>query len=151
MDALDLIVLGRQLTRIGEHVLRSGEHTDGRGRELPPGALLVMRDVLGHPGSSITDITARTGLPQSYVSDSVSRLRRLGMAETRPDPSDGRRTLVQVPASHLDRVAGKSARQADTTLLMALGDPDEAQAQQILAVLAEIAARLSAGAPGAPY
>ena len=165
MDALDLIVLGRQLARIGERVLRGGSGAEERGtdagesrsaiaaptgaggRALPPGGLLVMRDVLGHPGSSITDIAARTGLPQSYVSESVSRLRTLGMAETRPDPSDGRRTLVQVPASHRDLVAGKSARHVDATLLSALGDPDERHAQQIMAVLSELAASLNVGAP----
>jgi MarR family len=128
MDALDLIILGRQLRQIGERVLRGDDQAEERGsdpgearpaaaaadarsRELTPGALLVMRDVLGHPGSSITDITSRTGLPQSYVSDSVGRLRALGMAETRADPSDGRRTLVQVPASRLES-AGRPEHEA---------------------------------------
>src|SRR5580693_7809367 len=126
MNALDLIVLGRQLTKIGEEVLRgsgdpagqdAGEHGErpvqasGRPRQasgrpgqapghprqapfLPTGPSLVLRDVFAHPGSSITDITARTGLPQSYVSESVARLRSQGILETSADPADRRRTLV---------------------------------------------------------
>src|SRR4029077_6957323 len=93
MNALDLIVLGRQLTKIGEEVLRgsgdpAGQDAGGHGQRparasgrpgqapfLPPGPSLVLGDVFAHPGSSITAITARTGLPQSYVSESVARLR----------------------------------------------------------------------------
>src|SRR4029077_5693015 len=97
MNALDLIVLGRQLTKIGEEVLRgsgdpagqdAGGHGErparatGRPRQAPSRLTrrtLVVRDVFAHPGSSITDITARTGLPQSYVSESVARLRSQGI------------------------------------------------------------------------
>lgn len=46
-----------------------------------------------------TPIAARTGLPQSYVSESVTRLREQGVFETRADPSDARRTLVRASAA----------------------------------------------------
>ena len=74
MNALDLIMLGRQLARIGEEVLRGAQ-----AQTMPTGPSLVLRDVFAHPDSSITDITGRTGLPQSYVSESVARLRDLGI------------------------------------------------------------------------
>jgi len=61
MEALELIQLGRRLVRIGEQVLRS----TGDGPAPPLGPSMVLQDVFGHPGSSVTDITARTGLPQS--------------------------------------------------------------------------------------
>ncbi len=146
MEALDLIVLGRQLTRIGELAMR-GEQDPAtpprhKYRDLPPGTLLVMRDVFAHPGSSITDITARTGLPQSYVSESVVRLRERGMAETTVDPADGRRRLVSITGQHLQRVASASVTDADALLLTELGGIDGERARQVIDVLSELARRL---------
>jgi DNA-binding MarR family transcriptional regulator len=146
MDALDLIILGRQLTRIGERAMREGdldgdEHAALRDA-LPAGALIVMRDVLAHPASSITAITARTRLPQSHVSESVNKLRVKGIAEITADPADRRRTLVRLTPAHVDQVARHSARDADELLLAALsGLPDE-HARQIIATLTELARRL---------
>jgi hypothetical protein len=188
MNALDLIVLGRQLTKIGEEVLRgsgdpagqdAGEHGErpvqasGRPRQasgrpgqapgrpgqasggprqapfLPTGPSLVLRDVFAHPGSSITDITARTGLPQSYVSESVARLRSQGILETSADPADGRRTLVRVSAGHPRTVAAKGSAPVDGALAAALGEPDGGPAvAEIVATLSALAERLRPESPG---
>jgi DNA-binding MarR family transcriptional regulator len=146
MEALDLIVLGRQLARLGERAMRDDDpNEDGvaaLGATLPVGALIVMRDVLGSPGSSITDITVRTGLPQSYVSESVNKLRVKGIAEITADPVDRRRTLVRLAAAHLEQVARDSARNADVILRSALGDVTDAEADQAIAILSELAGRL---------
>ena len=188
MNALDLIVLGRQLTKIGEEVLRGSgdpagqdagghgerpaqasgrpqqasgrpQHASGRpgqasGRPrqapfLPTGPSLVLRDVFAHPGSSITDITARTGLPQSYVSESVARLRSRGILETSADPADGRRTLVRVSAGHPRTVAAKGSAPVDGALAAALGEPDGGPAvAEIVATLSALAERLRPESPG---
>jgi DNA-binding MarR family transcriptional regulator len=156
MDALELIMLGRQLTRIGERALRGGQDRQNElgaparstAHDLPPGSLLVMRDVFAHPGSSITDITTRTGLPQSYVSDSVTRLRERGMAEVTSDRADGRRTLVSISAQHLREVAAHSVGDANAVLLTELGDIDGDLASQIIDVLGELALRLRPAASG---
>jgi DNA-binding MarR family transcriptional regulator len=146
MEALDLIVLGRQLARLGERAMRDDDpNEDGvaaLGATLPVGALIVMRDVLASPGSSITDITVRTGLPQSYVSESVNKLRVKGIAEITADPVDRRRTLVRLAAAHLEQVAHNSARNADVILRSALGDVTDAEADQTIAILSELASRL---------
>jgi DNA-binding transcriptional ArsR family regulator len=119
MDALDLIVLGRRLTRIGEDAMR------GHGDPLPPtGQSLVLRAVFANPDSSITDIAARTGLPQSYVSESVARLREQGVLETRPDPTDRRRTLARVGGGHSRAVARRGAVSVDGTLDATFEDPE---------------------------
>ena len=188
MDALDLIVLGRQLTKIGEEVLRGstggvGQRADGEGEQaagdqagdrpvqapggrggdrpvqapgrprrvpfMPAGPSLVLRDVFAHPGSSITDITARTGLPQSYVSESVARLRSRGILETSADPADGRRTLVRVSAGHPRTVAAKGSAPVDGALAAALGEPDGGPAvAEIVATLNALAERLRPESPG---
>jgi DNA-binding MarR family transcriptional regulator len=146
MDALDLIILGRQLARIGERAMREGDPEDNEpgalGAALPAGALIVMRDVLTHPGSSISDITARTGLPQSHVSESVNKLRVKGIAEINADPADRRRTLVRLAATSQDRVARHSARNADDLLRMALGEVSDDGAHQVIEMLNELARQL---------
>ena len=152
MEALDLIVLGRQLARIGERAMRGGDVIDGEPPDLDPtlpaGAFIVMRDLLTHPASSITDITARTGLPQSYVSESVNKLRVKGIAATSADPTDRRRTLVRLTARHIEQVARHSARDVDAVLRGALGDMKDTDAQRIIAILAELVDRLRADSAG---
>jgi DNA-binding MarR family transcriptional regulator len=144
VDAMDLIMLGRRLTRIGETVLR-GSAT----QPMPAGQGLVLRDVLAHPGSSISDITMRTGLPQSYVSATVAGFRDRSLLETSADAHDGRRTLVRVSAQHLRDVAKKGSAQADAALAEALGDPGTGpSAAGLIAALTEIAARLQPAQAG---
>jgi DNA-binding transcriptional ArsR family regulator len=176
MKALDLIMLGRQLTKIGEEVLRGPAGSAGRGAGtgsaghgagtgsaghgaggpgeqsapvMPVGPSLVLRDVFAHPGSSIGDITARTGLPQSYVSESVAKLRGQGILETSADPGDGRRTLVRVSAQHPRTVAAKGSASVDGALAAALGEQDGGPGvAEIIATLAALAERLRPEAPG---
>src|SRR5580693_10383947 len=140
-------MLGRQLTKIGEGVLRGT--TASPAPFLPAGPSLVLRDVFAHPDSSITDVTARTGLPQSYVSESVARLRDQGIVATSTDPADGRRTLVRVAPGHPRAVAAKGSVRVDAALAEALGEPaDGAATAQIIRTLSDIAARLRPAHPG---
>jgi DNA-binding MarR family transcriptional regulator len=143
MDALELIMLGRQLTKIGEQALRGGQ-----ARPLPPGHALVLRDVLAHPGSSVTDITARTGLSQSIVSKAIARFQDHGMVDVETDPADGRRTLVRVSPGHLAEVRRKGAAPADAALAAALGEAGPAAVAEIIKGLEALAARLRPGRPG---
>jgi DNA-binding MarR family transcriptional regulator len=140
VDAIDLIVLGRRLTKIGEEAMRGST-----AEALPAGPTLVLRDVLAHPGSSITEVTARTGLPQSYASESVARLRELGAVETVSDPTDGRRTLVRVSDRHLRNVARKGAATVDAALAAALGESDP---DGVLSSLEALAEQLRPAEPG---
>lgn len=143
MDALDLIMLGRQLTRIGEETMRAS-----RALALPTGPTLVLRDVLAHPDSSIGEVTARTGLPQSYASESVARLREKGMVETTPDPADGRKTLVRLSSKHMRDVAKKGAVSVDAELADALGERNPAKLKSILSSLTDLSERLRPTEPG---
>jgi DNA-binding MarR family transcriptional regulator len=149
VDALDLIMLGRQLTKIGEEVMRGSDARAAEPTVMPTGPSLVLRDVFANPGSSITDITARTGLPQSYVSESVARLRGQGIVQTSADPADGRRTLVRVSAQHPRTVAAKGSAPVDAALAAALGEPAGATTvTQIIGTLSALAARLAPETPG---
>jgi len=115
-----------------------------RAPGMPTGPSLVLRDVFAHPDSSISDVTARTGLPQSYVSESVARLRDQGIVETSADPSDGRRTLVRVAPGHPRTVVAKGSASVDGVLADALGEPAGGDAiAQIIGTLSDIATRLT--------
>jgi DNA-binding MarR family transcriptional regulator len=87
MNPMSLFLLGRRLMQIAEGALPTGKWAKS-GR-------LVFVDVTYHPNSSITEITERTGFPQSLVSTAVAKLREIGLLESGPDPLDRRRTLVR--------------------------------------------------------
>ena len=141
--AFDLIVLGRQLARIGESVMR-GQAPPAQ----PTSAGMVLADVFAHPGSSISEITARTGMPQSHVSETVARLREQGSVESFPDPDDRRRTLVRVSARHPRNVMRAAMVPADAALVAALGDLSPDEAAGIIKTLEVLAARLRPSKPG---
>jgi DNA-binding MarR family transcriptional regulator len=84
---MSLFLLGRKLMQIAEGALPGGKTATSRR--------LVFVDVAYHPNSSITEITKRTGFPQSLVSTAVAGLRQLGLLQSEPDPLDRRRTLVR--------------------------------------------------------
>jgi DNA-binding MarR family transcriptional regulator len=143
VDALELIMLGRQLTKIGEEALRGGQ-----APPLPAGHALVLRDVLAHPGSSVTDVTARTGLAQSIVSKALARFQEQGIVEIGADPADGRRTLARVSQGHLGDVRRKGAATADAALAAALGADGPAAVAEIIGALEALADRLRPSGPG---
>jgi DNA-binding MarR family transcriptional regulator len=133
MDALELIRLGRTLTKLGEQAMRGGS-------ALPNGPSLVLRDVFAHPGTSVSEIVSRTGLPQSYVSESIRRLRSTRVLATKQDPRDRRRTLVTVTARHRQTVARKSAAPVDGVIATAVG---ERSAPEVLKACELLAGRLT--------
>ena len=141
--AFDLIVLGRQLSRIGETVMR-GQAPPAQ----PTSAGLVLADVFAHPGSSISEITARTGMTQSNVSEAVARLREQGTVESFPDPADRRRTLVRVSAQHPRNAMRAALNPADTALAAALGDLSPEEVARIIESLEILADRLRPEKPG---
>ncbi|MGH3075178.1 MAG: MarR family transcriptional regulator [Gaiellales bacterium] len=111
MNALDLHLLGRRLMKIGEGAMRGSD-----APPVPSGLRLIVTDIAESPGSSIGEIAARTGLPQSYVSTSVARLRDRGAVRTTGDPNDGRRTLVEFSQSIPARAARRGAAPIDDAL-----------------------------------
>jgi DNA-binding MarR family transcriptional regulator len=143
MDALELIQLGRQLVKIGEEAIRGGKTP-----ALPNGPSLVLRDVFANRDSSINDIASRTELPQSYVSESVARLRDQGLIETRVDAGDKRRTLVRVSSAHRRTVARKATAQIDQALGKALPEHDVDAAEEVLDLLQRLSQQLRPPAQG---
>jgi hypothetical protein len=125
VNAFELFHLGRKLMKLGEQALPPSRL--GKG-EMTTTVRLVMVDILSHPGSSVSEITERTGFPQSQVSLSVARLRELGTVMTEPDPADRRRTLVR-PA---EGIMQKGIRHASVPVYQTIADAIGGQAQDRL-------------------
>jgi DNA-binding MarR family transcriptional regulator len=130
VNALDLYLLGRRLMKIGEGAMRG---SDAPG--IPSGLRLIVTDIAESPGGSIGEIAARTGLPQSYVSTSVARLRDRGAVETATDPRDGRRTLVRLTEAIPARAARRGAVSIDGALAQEAGLEDPAEVVAALEML----------------
>jgi DNA-binding MarR family transcriptional regulator len=133
MNPMSLFLLGRKLMQIAEGALPKGQ-TAKSGR-------LVFVDVAYHPDSSISEITERTGFPQSLVSTAVARLRDIGLLESGPDPLDRRRTLVRTTPG-LNAVQERLGRVSiDDLVARELGEEDQGELTDAIAAL-ELLSRL---------
>lgn len=141
MNGVELFLLGRTLMKIGEDAMP----TEG----LPEYAtsvssvLIVALDIFEHPGSSVSEITTRTGFPQSHVSGAVSRLREGGAIISEPDPKDGRRTLIRQSPEISPRVSEVRATPIDRALADALQADDPTEVADVAALLETLAQRLT--------
>jgi DNA-binding MarR family transcriptional regulator len=71
-------------------------------------------DVLDRLGPHrITDLTARERITQPGMTGLVARLEAAGLVERRPDPTDGRATLVTITAAGSDYMRDLHRRRAD--------------------------------------
>ncbi len=102
----------------------------------------VLLDIGANPGSSITDITLRTGFPQSHVSTSVIKLRELGFVRTEVDPRDRRRTLVWVVPEAVKQASSRITSTADAAIGRSMGNPSAAEVAEVIGALEMVAERL---------
>jgi len=136
VNGLELFLLGRKLMKLGQEAIPpSGFH------QVPASVRSVLVDVYEHPGSSVSEITARTGFPQSHVSASVTRLREAGGVITTTDPADRRRTLVSPNPEIRRGLPSMAWAPVDEVLARAIGTGDPGQAAEAVAAL-ELLARL---------
>ncbi|NUW31974.1 MarR family transcriptional regulator [Nonomuraea sp. SMC257] len=140
MNAVDLFLLGRTLMKIGEEAMP----TEGIGPQTTSvrTVLIVVSDVRGHPETSVSEIVARTGLPQSAVSGAVARLREAGAVVTEPDARDRRRTVIRHAPQISERVAAARSAPVEDALAAALGGADAGAVAEVTALLEALAARL---------
>jgi DNA-binding MarR family transcriptional regulator len=127
MNPMSLYLLGRRLIQIAEESLPQGKMAKS-GRP-------VYVDVAYHPSSSITEITERTGFPQSLVSTAVARLRDIGLLESEPDPLDRRRTLVRTTAARQAVTARLATTSIDDTIARELSDDDQVELDDVMAAI----------------
>lgn len=136
MNGLELLVLGRTLMKIGGSALPMAG-----GPSLPASVRSVLVDIAQHPDSSISEITGRTGFPQSHVSASIARLIESGDVVSDADPGDRRRTRVKVNP----KAAGALLVITDTPVDDAIADalPDTSALPEVLAALDTLSRHLN--------
>ncbi|MEV6978379.1 helix-turn-helix domain-containing protein [Kitasatospora sp. NPDC093806] len=152
MNGVELFLLGRTLMKIGEQAMPEPE-SGSRGSVRS--VLVTLGDIVANPGTTVGEIAARTGLPQSQVSTAVARLTEAGSVDTAPDPADRRRRLVHPAATPSARVAEVRAATIDDALAAALAAPDgsapdPAVLDAVTAALATLARHLAPGAVARP-
>jgi DNA-binding transcriptional ArsR family regulator len=117
VNGLELLMLGRTLIKLGSAAMPVlGDES------LPASVRSIRIDVTLHPDSSVGEIAARTGFPQSHVSASIARLQEHGAVTAAPDPRDRRRTLVR-PNPQAPSFVIVTAETTDDALLQSLDDP----------------------------
>ncbi|ROO86272.1 DNA-binding MarR family transcriptional regulator [Actinocorallia herbida] len=141
MNGVDLFLLGRTLMKIGEETL-AAEAPDGKLGGIRT-VLIVVGDIRAHPGSAVSEIVDRTGLPQSAVSAAVARLRDTGAVVSEPDTRDRRRVLIHPAPGISPRVEEVRAAPIDTSVAKALGSADPARLAEVLTLLDELARHLT--------
>jgi DNA-binding MarR family transcriptional regulator len=143
VNGVELFLLGRTLMKIGEEAMPTegiGEHSTSVRT-----VLIVVSDVREHPGTSVGEVAARTGLPQSAVSAAVARLKSVGALETMTDPRDRRRSLIRESPQVSDRVSEVRAAPVDDAVAAALDTDDRQDIAETVEMLEELARRLIPG------
>lgn len=105
------------------------------------GELAVIEDVARHPGSTIRDITERTGLAQSLVSRIVHATVGAGALAVTPDERDRRKVRVELSGSTRDAVLQRANNTLDEALAIHtphLTDAERATLLHHLAAAAEL-------------
>ncbi|MGY1693029.1 MarR family winged helix-turn-helix transcriptional regulator [Geodermatophilus sp. SYSU D01105] len=134
-------------------VVRNGRRlsarvADGVSGDLPSygWALLVPLEQDGEQRCSA--LAARAGIDVSVASRQLAVLERSGYVERRPDPADGRATLLHLTDAGAAALAGTRAVRAQWATT-ALADWDERDARQLSGFLERLAADLERSAAAA--
>ncbi|MGY0062007.1 MarR family winged helix-turn-helix transcriptional regulator [Streptomyces sp. LZ34] len=139
MNGVELFLLGRTLMKIGEDAMPEPPGGSERHAGSTRLVLIAASDIAAHPGTTVGDIAARTGLPQSQISTAVARLKEAGSITTAPDPADRRRALISPAAEPSARVAQVRATTIDAALATALGTDDPQRLREVTDALAVLA------------
>lgn len=133
--------------KLGEEAIRAEASfaiaTRAGSRKLPTSVRSVLIDVCEHPNTSIGEITARTGFPQSHVSASVARLREERAVVTVVDSSDRRRTLVGPSPEALPAPTRSDPAPVGRVLMAVLATDDAGALAEVISALETLARRLT--------
>jgi DNA-binding MarR family transcriptional regulator len=103
------------------------------------GDLAIVEDVAHHRGTSIGEIAERTGLAQSLVSTTVSKLRNAGMVDVETDPADRRRARIGVSADARKLFTDRATRPIDAGIRQVLPDARDEEVARVDDLLDELA------------
>jgi MarR family transcriptional regulator, organic hydroperoxide resistance regulator len=132
-----------RVTRL--HVMRTRQLLQGLG--LHPGHELLLMHLWDVGPQRPADLAAKFDTDSASMTRTVQRVERAGFVRRRPDPNDGRATLVETTPAGIalrGRIEELWAQlEADT-----VGDMDAAQRRQLLRGLQRLEANLSSATGG---
>lgn len=127
MDAGQLHRIARILREVAAHAAAGPDE-----RPVSAGDLAVTSDVAEHPGTSVGQISRRTGLAQSLVSKTVATMRDAGVFATADDPDDGRRLLIRLSSSgQAEALRGRAVQPIRTALAEVLPNSSEVELTRV--------------------
>ncbi|WFE31888.1 helix-turn-helix domain-containing protein [Micromonospora sp. WMMD975] len=133
MGPVELILLGRTLMKIGEQALPAPDSGAPLGGERT--VVIVMADIYEHADTTVTEVSRRTGLPQSAVSGAVARLREVGSVLAVADPADRRRQLLRRDPQVTPRRRKVAEAAIGDAVAAALGADAQPALDQVMAAL----------------
>lgn len=135
-----------KLVRVVNLTARPFNEGIGRRHDLSLSDWRVMTVVGGHPGTTASEVCVRTGMDKMSVSRAIAALARQRRVLRKPDPHDGRRTLLALSSAGqrlFDELA-VSARQRERQLFGRISTQDQARLSETLDRLIEALAAADA-------
>ena len=128
-----------KLVRVVNLTARPFNEGIGRRHQLSLSDWRVMTVVGSNAGCAASDVVARTGMDKMSVSRAIASLARQQRVLRKPDPADGRRTLLRLSATgqRLFDTLVVSARARERALFGRVSESDQAQLGAILDRLIE--------------
>jgi DNA-binding MarR family transcriptional regulator len=139
-----------KLVRVVNLTARPFNEGIGRRHRLSLSDWRVMAVVGGHPGITASEVCARTGMDKMSVSRAIAALARKRRVLRKPDPNDGRRTLLELSSTGqrlFDEISA-GARVREQQLFGGLSAPDQARLSETLDRLIDAMLAVDAGAAG---
>ena len=143
-----------RLTSSVAQLVRTGRHVSSRAAaqlygELPSFGWALLLPLERDGGQRCSALAVRAGIDVSVASRQIAVLERAGYVERRPDPVDGRASLLDLTPAGVEAIAATRALRQDWAL-GALAGWDEDDARTLSGLLERLVADLeSAGVPKA--
>ncbi len=138
-----------KLVRVVNLTARPFNEGIGRQHGLSLSDWRVMTVVGCHPGTTASEVCARTGMDKMSVSRAIAALARKRRVSRKPDPHDGRRTLLELSSSGqrlFDEIAA-GARVREQQLFGRISQPDQSRLGELLDRLIDALRAADTGTP----
>jgi len=143
-----------RLTASVSQLVRTGRHVSARAAgqlygDLPSYGWSLLVPLERNGDQRCSPLAARAGVDVSVASRQLAVLERSGYVERRPDPLDGRASLLRLTPAGNDALAEARAHRSDWALT-ALSGWDEDEARLLTSLLDRLVADLDAAGAGTP-
>jgi DNA-binding MarR family transcriptional regulator len=140
-----------KLVRVVNLTARPFNEGIGRRHDLSLSDWRVMMVLGSHPGTTASEVCQRSGMDKMSVSRAIAALARKRRVLRKPDPADGRRTLVWLSSAG-QRVFDElsvSARERERQVFRGVGAQEQARLSDTLDRLIDALVSADAGVSGA--